>query len=76
MSALTLATAGVGGCLPAAASNFAECVALPAEVRGTWLTLLGGFFGVGAVAAALAAEPLLTSTCVAHAALGSRLQCF
>jgi len=51
---------GVGGCLPAAEALFAETTTgITPHVRGRWIALLSGWFGVGSIPTALIAGAIL-----------------
>ena len=52
--------AGVGGCIPAAESLFAETTTLSPAERSRWVTLLGAWYGLGAIPSALVIGAILS----------------
>ena len=59
-AAMLFVGAGVGGCLPVASALLAESNALAAAARRRWVTMLGVFFGAGAIPVALADGAILS----------------
>ena len=52
--------AGVGGCVPVASALLAESNSLAVAARRRWVTMLGAFFGAGAIPVALADGAILS----------------